>query len=36
MHLPDKILLVDVAPRDGLQSLPKWVDTDTRSGCATG
>ena len=30
MHLPDKILLVDVAPRDGLQSLPKWVDTDTK------
>jgi hydroxymethylglutaryl-CoA lyase len=30
MHLPDKILLVDVAPRDGLQSLPKWIDTDTK------
>ena len=30
MHLPDKILLVDVAARDGLQSLPKWVDTDTK------
>jgi hydroxymethylglutaryl-CoA lyase len=30
MNLPDHILLVDVAPRDGLQSLPKWVDTDTK------
>jgi hydroxymethylglutaryl-CoA lyase len=30
MHLPDKMLLVDVAPRDGLQSLPKWIDTDTK------
>ena len=29
MNLPDDILLVDVAPRDGLQSLPKWIDTDT-------
>jgi hydroxymethylglutaryl-CoA lyase len=30
MHLPDNMLLVDVAPRDGLQSLPKWIDTDTK------
>ncbi|QJR09529.1 Hydroxymethylglutaryl-CoA lyase YngG [Usitatibacter rugosus] len=30
MHLPEKMLLVDVAPRDGLQSLPKWIDTDTK------
>jgi hydroxymethylglutaryl-CoA lyase len=30
MHIPKKMLLVDVAPRDGLQSLPKWVDTDTK------
>jgi hydroxymethylglutaryl-CoA lyase len=30
MYLPKKILLVDVAPRDGLQSLPKWIDTDTK------
>lgn len=30
MHLPAKTLLVDVAPRDGLQSLPKWVDTDDK------
>ena len=30
MHLPDQILLVDVSPRDGLQSLPKWIDTDTK------
>ena len=30
MHLPDKMLLVDVAPRDGLQSLPKWIPTDDK------
>jgi hydroxymethylglutaryl-CoA lyase len=30
MRLPEHILLVDVAPRDGLQSLPKWVDTETK------
>jgi hydroxymethylglutaryl-CoA lyase len=30
MHLPEKTLLVDVAPRDGLQSLPRWVDTDDK------
>ena len=30
MHIPKKMLLVDVAPRDGLQSLPKWIDTDTK------
>jgi hydroxymethylglutaryl-CoA lyase len=30
MHLPDRIQLVDVAPRDGLQSLPKWIDTDDK------
>ena len=30
MKLPDKMLLVDVAPRDGLQSLPKWIATDDK------
>jgi hypothetical protein len=30
MYLPERIQLVDVAPRDGLQSLPKWIDTDTK------
>lgn len=30
MKLPEKILLVDVAPRDGLQSLPKWIPTDEK------
>ena len=30
MHIPEKMLVVDVAPRDGLQSLPKWIDTDTK------
>ena len=28
LHIPEKMLLVDVAPRDGLQSLPKWISTD--------
>jgi len=30
MHIPEKMLLVDVAPRDGLQSLPKWISTDDK------
>ena len=30
MNLPERMLLVDVAPRDGLQSLTHWVDTDTK------
>ena len=30
MFIPDKMLLVDVAPRDGLQSLPKWIPTDDK------
>lgn len=30
LHLPEKITVVDVAPRDGLQSFPRWVDTDTK------
>jgi len=30
MHIPKKMLLVDVAPRDGLQSLPKWIPTDDK------
>ncbi len=30
MHIPDKMLLVDVSPRDGLQSLPKWISTDDK------
>jgi hydroxymethylglutaryl-CoA lyase len=30
LNLPDKILVVDVAPRDGLQSLPKWIPTDEK------
>ena len=30
LNLPDKILVVDVAPRDGLQSLPKWIPTDDK------
>ena len=30
MHIPKKMLVVDVAPRDGLQSLPKWIPTDEK------
>jgi hydroxymethylglutaryl-CoA lyase len=30
LNLPEKILVVDVAPRDGLQSLPKWIPTDDK------
>ncbi|HYF57450.1 MAG TPA: hydroxymethylglutaryl-CoA lyase [Burkholderiaceae bacterium] len=30
MHLPSQTLIVDVAPRDGLQSLPRWIDTDDK------
>ena len=30
MHIPKKMLVVDVAPRDGLQSLPKWIATDDK------
>ena len=30
LHIPEKMLLVDVAPRDGLQSLPKWIETDDK------
>ena len=30
MKMPKKMLLVDVAPRDGLQSLPKWIPTDEK------
>lgn len=26
-HLPEKVTVVDVAARDGLQSFPRWVDT---------
>jgi len=27
INYPDKMTVVEVAPRDGLQSLPKWVET---------
>jgi hydroxymethylglutaryl-CoA lyase len=30
LKLPEKILVAEVGPRDGLQSLPKWIDTDTK------
>jgi isopropylmalate/homocitrate/citramalate synthase len=30
MKFPEKITVVDVSPRDGLQSLPKWIPTETK------
>ncbi len=30
LKLPEKITVVEVGPRDGLQSFPSWVDTDTK------
>jgi isopropylmalate/homocitrate/citramalate synthase len=29
-NLPKKIKVVDVSARDGLQSFPRWVDTDVK------
>ena len=30
LNIPSKVTVVDVAPRDGLQSFPRWVDTETK------
>lgn len=30
MHLPDRIDIVEVGPRDGLQSLGRWISTETK------
>ena len=30
LHLPSRVTIVDVAPRDGLQSFPRWVPTDAK------
>ena len=30
LNLPSKVTVVEVGPRDGLQSFPNWVDTDTK------
>ncbi|HEX4894192.1 MAG TPA: hydroxymethylglutaryl-CoA lyase [Hyphomicrobiaceae bacterium] len=30
LRLPSRTTVVDVAPRDGLQSFPRWVDTDVK------
>jgi hydroxymethylglutaryl-CoA lyase len=30
LSLPRKITVAEVAPRDGLQSYPRWIDTDTK------
>ncbi len=30
LDLPKKVTVVEVGPRDGLQSFPRWVETDTK------
>ena len=30
LNLPERASVVDVAPRDGLQSFPRWLDTDLK------
>jgi hydroxymethylglutaryl-CoA lyase len=30
LSLPNKIIVAEVGPRDGLQSFPRWIDTDTK------
>ena len=30
LQIPDRLTVVDVAARDGLQSFHRWVETDTK------
>jgi len=30
LSLPKKMVIAEVGPRDGLQSFPRWIDTDTK------
>ena len=30
IKLPDSVMVAEVGPRDGLQSLPAWIDTDAK------
>src|SRR5258708_36652081 len=30
LKLPDRIVIAEVGPRDGLQRFPGWIDTDTK------
>ena len=30
LNLPERIVIAEVGPRDGLQSLDRWIDTDTK------
>src|SRR5882762_11947580 len=30
LKLPKNIVVAEVGPRDGLQSFPRWIDTDTK------
>ena len=30
LYLPEQIVVAEVGPRDGLQSFPRWIETDTK------
>ena len=30
LSLPKTIVVAEVGPRDGLQSFPRWIETDTK------
>ena len=30
LTLPDRVTVVEVGPRDGLQSLGRWIDTEIK------
>ena len=30
LALPERVTVVEVGPRDGLQSLDRWIDTDIK------
>jgi hydroxymethylglutaryl-CoA lyase len=30
LNFPSKMVIAEVGPRDGLQSFPRWIDTDTK------
>jgi hydroxymethylglutaryl-CoA lyase len=32
LSIPKKIVVAEVGPRDGLQSFPRWIDTETKVG----
>ncbi|MHA6251840.1 hydroxymethylglutaryl-CoA lyase [Oceanobacillus sp. CAU 1775] len=36
IHLPKEVTICEVAPRDGLQSIEKWIPTDDKVGIVRG